>query len=170
MDFLAVSRCVRAGPRRFLSWFNHLQLPAPLVEAPRSYPEFSRQLTNIFASLHPCDSHSLKFPGVSLSLHLWFLSRKLFPILCATSRVHSIESIGPWCLQKDGQVGRTYNPDWPVFRAFVSAPVHKKGVLSLGGPSFSISFLKTNQLEKYLVVARCTEMWLRMPRVPEFSP
>src|SRR5258708_23236630 len=32
MDFLAVSRCVRAGPRRFLSWFDHLQLPAPLVE------------------------------------------------------------------------------------------------------------------------------------------
>ena len=30
------------SPRRFLSWFNHLQLPAPLVEAPRSYPEFSR--------------------------------------------------------------------------------------------------------------------------------
>src|SRR6266550_1080064 len=38
----AVSRCVRAGPRRFLSWFHHLQLPAPLVEAPRSYPELSR--------------------------------------------------------------------------------------------------------------------------------
>src|SRR6202035_5926792 len=89
MDFLAVSRCMRAGPRRFLSWFNHLQLPSPLVEAPRSYPEFSRQLTDIFASLHPCHSHSLKFPGVSLSLHWCFLSRKLCPILCATSRVHS---------------------------------------------------------------------------------
>src|SRR5260370_36926868 len=88
-DFLAVSRCVRAGTRRFLSWFNHLQLPAPLVEAPRTYPEFSLSLTDIFASLHPCDSHSLKFPGVSLSLHLWFLSRKLCPILCVTSRVHS---------------------------------------------------------------------------------
>src|ERR1700746_1743504 len=94
MDFLAVSRCVRAGPRRFLSWFNHLQLPAPLVEAPRSYPEFSRQLTDIFASLHPCDSHSLKFPGVSLSLHWCFLSRKLCPILCATSRVHSTSRVG----------------------------------------------------------------------------
>src|SRR5882762_4932969 len=42
MDFLAVSRCVRAGPRRFFSWFHHLQLPAPLVETPRSYPELSR--------------------------------------------------------------------------------------------------------------------------------
>src|SRR5258708_19145906 len=41
MDFLAVSRCVRAGSRRFLSWFDHLQLPAPLVEAPRSHPQFS---------------------------------------------------------------------------------------------------------------------------------
>src|SRR5439155_13606571 len=65
------------------------QLPAPLVEAPRSYPEFSCQLTDIFASLHPCDGHSLKFPVVSLSLHCGFLSRKLCPILCATSRVHS---------------------------------------------------------------------------------
>src|SRR6201981_872209 len=95
MDFLAVSRCVRAGPRRFLSWLNHLQLPAPLVEAPRSYPEFSRQLTDIFASLHPCDGHSLKFPGVSLSLHCGFLSRKLCPILCATSRVQSSRSPMP---------------------------------------------------------------------------
>ena len=89
MDFFAVSGCVRARPRRFLSCFNHFQLLAPLVEAPRSYPEFSRQLTDIFASLHPCDGHSLKFPGVSLSLHCGFLSRKLCPILCATSRVHS---------------------------------------------------------------------------------
>src|SRR5580765_7450103 len=92
MDFLAVSRCVCAGSRLFLSWFNHLQLPAPLVEAPRSYPEFSRQLTDIFASLQPCNSHSLKFPGVSLSLHWCFLSRKLCPILRATSRVHSKKS------------------------------------------------------------------------------
>jgi len=69
MDFLAVSRCVRAGPRRFLSWLNHLQFSAPLIEAPRSYPEFSCQLTDIFTSLHAFDSPSLKLPGVSLSLH-----------------------------------------------------------------------------------------------------
>src|SRR5206468_4480052 len=81
--------CVRARPRRFLTWFNHLQLLAPLVQAPRPYPEFSRQLTDIFTSLHALDGHSLKFPGVSLSLHLCFLSRKLCPILCVTSRVHS---------------------------------------------------------------------------------
>jgi hypothetical protein len=30
--------------------------------------------------------------------------------------------------------------------------------------------LKTNELEKYLVVARCAEMWLRMRRVPRISP
>jgi hypothetical protein len=33
-----------------------------------------------------------------------------------------------------------------------------------------MSFLKTNELEKYLVVARCTEMWLRMRGVPPISP
>src|SRR2546430_11276013 len=45
-------------------------------------------------------------------------------------------------------------------------PAPKSGVLSLGTPSFSISVLKTNELEKYLLVARCTEMWLRMHRLP----
>jgi hypothetical protein len=30
--------------------------------------------------------------------------------------------------------------------------------------------LKTNELEKYLVVARCTEMWLRMRGVPRIFP
>jgi hypothetical protein len=30
--------------------------------------------------------------------------------------------------------------------------------------------LKTNELEKYLVVARCTEMWLRMYGVPRIFP
>src|ERR1700730_7246539 len=89
MDFLAVSRCVRAWPRRFLSWFNHLQLLAPLVQAPRPYAEFSRQLTDIFTSLHACDSHSLKFPGIPFPLHLWFLPRKLCPFLCVSTRVHS---------------------------------------------------------------------------------
>src|SRR5216684_4317309 len=49
-------------------------------------------------------------------------------------------------------------------------PAPKSGVLSLGSPSFSISFLKTNELERYLVVARCTEMWLRMQGVPPISP
>src|SRR5207302_6852999 len=81
---------MRAKPRRFLSCFNHLQLPAPHVETHRPYPEFSRQLTDIFTSLHACDSHSLKFPGIPFPLHLWFLSRKLCPFLCVSSRVHSI--------------------------------------------------------------------------------
>jgi hypothetical protein len=34
----------------------------------------------------------------------------------------------------------------------------KAGVISLGSPSFSISILKTIELEKYLVVAWCTKM------------
>src|SRR5258707_4780877 len=49
-------------------------------------------------------------------------------------------------------------------------PAPKAGVLSLGSPSFSISVLKTNELEKYLVVARCTEMWPRMYGVPRIFP
>jgi len=49
-------------------------------------------------------------------------------------------------------------------------PAPKSGVLSLGSPSFSIFVLKTNELEKYLVVARCTEMWLRMRGVPRIFP
>jgi hypothetical protein len=40
----------------------------------------------------------------------------------------------------------------------------------LGSPSFSILVLKTNELGKYLVVARCTEMCLRMHRVPRIFP
>src|SRR6266436_4337456 len=95
MDFLAVSRCVRAGPRRFLSWFNHLQLSAPLVEAPRSYPEFSCQLTDIFASLHAFDSPLLKFPGVSLSLHCGSFPGNCALFLCVSSRVHSIVPLHP---------------------------------------------------------------------------
>src|ERR1700676_356124 len=49
-------------------------------------------------------------------------------------------------------------------------PAPKPAGLSLGSPSFSIYFLKTNELEKYLVVAPCTEMWLRMHGVPPISP
>ncbi len=49
-------------------------------------------------------------------------------------------------------------------------PAPKSGVLPLGSPSFSISVLKTNELEKYLVVARCTEMCLRMYGVPRIFP
>jgi hypothetical protein len=30
--------------------------------------------------------------------------------------------------------------------------------------------LKINELEKYLIVARCAEMWLRMHRVPRIFP
>ena len=49
-------------------------------------------------------------------------------------------------------------------------PAPKSGVLSLGSPSFSIAFLKTKGLSQNLVVAPCTEMWLRMHRVPPISP
>src|SRR6266851_8917824 len=49
-------------------------------------------------------------------------------------------------------------------------PAPKPDVLPLGSPSFSISVLKTKELEKYLVVARCTEMWLRMHGVPRIFP
>src|SRR5258708_2216178 len=49
-------------------------------------------------------------------------------------------------------------------------PAPKAGVISPGSPSFSISVLKTNELEKYLVVARCTKMWLRMYGVPRIFP
>ena len=45
-------------------------------------------------------------------------------------------------------------------------PAHEPSVLSLGSPSFSIFVLKTNELEKYLVVAARAEMWLRMHGVP----
>src|SRR6266436_8584945 len=65
----------------------------------------------------------------------------------------------------------TKNIDWSGRRDLNSGPpAPKAGVISLGSPSFSISFLKTNELEKYLVVARCTEMWLRMHRVPPIFP
>src|ERR1700730_10585767 len=49
-------------------------------------------------------------------------------------------------------------------------PAPKSGVRSLGSPSFPMFVLKTNELQKYLVVARCTEMWLRMYRVPRIFP
>src|SRR5436309_1215987 len=49
-------------------------------------------------------------------------------------------------------------------------PAPKAGVLHLGSPSFSILFLKTNELEKYLAVARYTAMWLRMHGVPRIFP
>jgi len=42
----------------------------------------------------------------------------------------------------------------------------KAGVSSPGSPSFSIFVLKTNKLEKYLVVAERAEMCLRMRGVP----
>ena len=39
------------------------------VRREASGPQFSRQLINAFARPHPLHGHSLKFPGVSLSLH-----------------------------------------------------------------------------------------------------
>src|SRR5713226_7685681 len=118
---------MRARPRRFLSWFNHLQLPAPLVEAPRPYPEFSRQLTDIFTSLHACDSHSLKFPGIPFPLHLWFLSRKLCPFLCVSSRVHSTRTS-----RHRGPIGPRDLPELGVVMARESTrPVQPRVVRSL---------------------------------------
>ena len=52
----------------------------------------------------------------------------------------------------------------------VECRVPKPAGLSFGSPSFSILFLQINEIEEYLVVARCTEMWLRMRRVPSISP
>src|SRR5258708_9982921 len=49
-------------------------------------------------------------------------------------------------------------------------PAPKPAGLSFGSPSFSILFLQINEIEEYLVVAWCTEMWLRMRRVPPISP
>src|ERR1700688_2246302 len=53
---------------------------------------------------------------------------------------------------------------------YIRTPAPKPAGLSPGSPSFSILFLKINELEKYLLVARSTEMWLRMHRVPPISP
>ena len=36
-----------------------------------------------------------------------------------------VESIGPWSRRKNRPVRRTNKPDWPVFRAFDSAPAPK---------------------------------------------
>ena len=49
-------------------------------------------------------------------------------------------------------------------------PAPKPAGLPFGSPSFSVLVLKINELEKYLVVARCTEMWLRMHGVPRIFP
>src|ERR1700730_13265678 len=72
------------------SWVRHHNTYAPLVEAPRSYPEFSCLLTDIITSLHALDGHSLKFPGVSLSLHCGSFPGNCALFLCVSSRVHSI--------------------------------------------------------------------------------
>ncbi len=49
-------------------------------------------------------------------------------------------------------------------------PAPKPAGLSFGSPSFSILFLQINELDKYLVVARCTEVWPCTHRVPPISP
>src|SRR6266481_6602955 len=65
----------------------------------------------------------------------------------------------------------TKNIDWSGRRDLNSGPpAPKPAGLSLGSPSFSIYSLKTNELEKYLVVAPCTKMWLRMHGVPPIFP
>src|ERR1700687_5197395 len=68
LDFFSVRSRVRARTRSFFSWLDRFEFCAPLVEALRSYPQFSRSLTDVFASSHPLDRPPLKFPGVSLSL------------------------------------------------------------------------------------------------------
>jgi hypothetical protein len=61
--------------------------------------------------------------------------------------------------------------DWSGRRDLNSGPpAPKPAGLSFGSPSFSILFLQINEIEEYLVVARCTEMWLRMHGVPPISP
>jgi hypothetical protein len=64
-------------------------------------------------------------------------------------------------LQKIGEMFWSGRPDLNR-----GPPAPKPAGLSLRSPSFSIFVLKTNELEKYLVVAGCIEMWLRMHGVP----
>src|SRR5713226_4287918 len=69
---------VRARPLRFFPRFDHLELCAPLVEASSGYAQLPSQFPHILASQHALDGHSLKSPGVSLSLHC-----RSFPGNCA---------------------------------------------------------------------------------------
>ena len=86
---------MRARTCRFLPWLKRFEFRAPLVEASWSYPQFSRQLTNVFARPHPLHGHSLKFPGVSLPLH-----GTSFPGNCAQSCV-SLQGVTPgWQLDR----------------------------------------------------------------------
>ena len=67
-----------------------------------------------------------------------------------------------YAFSSTGDVHFVRRSDKPSQRRFVtkldfaradSTPAPKPAGLSLGSPSFSILFLKTNKLEKYLVVA-----------------
>src|SRR5215831_2630236 len=60
---------MRARTCSFVPRLKRFDLCTPLVEAPWSDPQFSCQLTNVFARPHPLHGHTLKSPGVSLSLH-----------------------------------------------------------------------------------------------------
>ena len=50
------------------------------------------------------------------------------------------------------------------------SPAPKPAGLSFGSPSFSILVLKTNELEKCLIVACCTEACIHMHGVPRIFP
>jgi len=57
-----------------------------LVEAPRSHPSSRANSPTFLTSLHARDSHSLKFPGVPLSLHCGSFPGNCAPFLCVSSR------------------------------------------------------------------------------------
>ena len=117
MDFLAVSGCVRAGPRRFLSWLNHLQFSAPLIEAPRSYPEFSCQLTDIF-KVSMRRQPLVESSGSIAFSSLWFLSRKLCPIfVCQFKGSLQSTAVENHVLEKEkARTGRRWNRTMPLLR------------------------------------------------------
>src|SRR6266852_1104654 len=108
------------------------------------------------------------------------------PSLPAWSSVDRPEIWSSWSVRRlcpdHEQLGSYSNPreshrkrrvqtnGFSYLEAVVPPRAPKSGVLSLGSPSFSISFLKTNELEQNLVVPGCREMWLRMRRVPPIFP
>src|SRR2546422_6183248 len=60
---------MRARTRCFFPRFNHFEFCAPLVEASSGNAQLPRQFPYVLAGPQALDGHSLKFPGVSPSLH-----------------------------------------------------------------------------------------------------